>query len=345
MLLEYLLNLLSIGFKTFTLIIRIKNKLISVFRNIARNLRIFGYNQIDRKIQNKNLASKLSKTVLNFDVFTRNSTKTRSIELFEKDKELKTMVVTCYFTLKPDPQTGFSRNAADFKYIRPWYDSLLKIGATGIILHDGLEQEFITDYQTPDIQFRYCEMGNYSIFEERWLLYHLFLQQLPQLEKVFFTDSNDVYITQNPFPLITNEKALYVGRDNANRIKDSGWLEEECDKFIEESNYPLPKTFTYQWVYNAGVTGGSRNLMFFFTAEMSKLIFKAKTNYHKDMSLLNIVIHEHFYPQLSSGNYNQKLVDASNDPFASHQELITGFPFNSGFKDLDLNSKAFFIHK
>ena len=303
------------------------------------------YNRFDRKNQHKNLEFKLVNTVLNFDLFKHNSTKNRFVEVLETDTELKKIIVTCYFTLKPDPQTGYSRNAADFKYIQPWYDSLLKMGAHGIILHDGLEQEFIEQYQTSQIQFRYCEMGDYSIFEERWLLYHLFLQQLPRLEKVFFTDGNDVYITQNPFPYITNETALYVGRDNANRIKDSGWLKEECDKFIEESNYQLPKTFTYQWVYNAGVAGGSRNLMFFFTAEMSKLIFKAKTNYHKDMTLLNIVIHEHFYPQLSSGNYNQKLVDSSNDPFASHQELITGFPFNSGFKDLDLQSKALFIHK
>ena len=122
-------------------------------------------------------------------------------------------------------------------------------------------------------------------------------------------------------------------------------MKDECDKFIEESNYPLPKTYTYQWVYNAGVAGGSRNLMFFFTAEMSKLIFKAMSNYHKDMILLNIVIHEHFFPQLSSGNYNQKLVDTRNDLFASHKNLVTGFPFNSGFKDLDLTSTALFIHK
>jgi hypothetical protein len=327
------------------LTIRIKNKIIKVFRIFARNFRILGYNQIDRKIQNKNLTSKLSKTDSNLDVFTHNTTKIRSVEVNEKDRELKTIVVTCYFTLKPDPQTGLSRNAADFKYIEPWYYSLLKTGANGIILHDGLEQEFISKHQTSQIQFRFCEMGNYSIFEERWLLYHLLLRQLPQLEKVFFTDSNDVYITQNPFPLITNETALYVGRDNANRIKDSGWLKEECSRFLEESNYTLPKTYEYQWVYNAGVTGGSYPVMLFLTSEMAMLIFKATSNYHKDMTLLNIVIHEHFYPLLSKENWDQQLVDTRNDVLASHSNLITGYPFNSGFKDLDLNSKAYFIHK
>jgi hypothetical protein len=168
---------------------------------------------------------------------------------------------------------------------------------------------------------------------------------LPQLEKVFLTDSNDVYITKNPFAFITNETALYVGRDNANRIKDSGWLEEERNKFLEESNYKLAKTYEYQWVYNAGVTGGSFRVMLFLTNEMSKLIFKAASNNHKDMTLLNIVIHEHFFPLLSGKNWGQKLVDVSNDSVASHKQLITGFPFNSGFKDFDFKSSAYFIHK
>lgn len=324
---------------------RIINKIDRIIRFSLINIRISVYNKLERRKQKKNLSFKLSKTEEINYFFFHNSLKKRSVECKENDLNLNEVVVTCYFTLKPDPQTGFSRNSADFKYIQPWYDSLLKTGANGIILHDGLEAEFIARYQTPTIQFRCCEMGNYSIFEERWLLYHLFLQQLPQLEKVFFTDSNDVFITQNPFPFITSETALYVGRDNANRIKDSGWLEAERLKFLEESNYNLPKSYEYQWVYNAGVTGGSYRVMLFLTREMAKLIFKATSNHHKDMSLLNIVIHEHFFPFLSKYNWEQQLVDPKNDAFASHSQLITGYPFNSGFKDFDFDSTAYFIHK
>lgn len=327
------------------MIVRVKNKIKRVLKKIDRNRRIFMYNRFGRKNQHKNLEFKLANPVFDFDLFTHNSNKNRFVEVIEEDHALKNVVVTCYFTLKPDPQTGFSRNSADFKYIQPWYDSLLKTGAHGIILHDGLEAEFIARYQTPTIQFRYCEMGNYSIFEERWLLYHLFLQQLPQLEKVFFTDSNDVYITKNPFAFITHETALYVGRDNANRIKDSGWLEAERNKFLEESNYKLAKTYEYQWVYNAGVAGGSYRIMLFLTREMATLVFKAKSNDHKDMTLINIVIHEHFFPLLSSNNWSQNLVNVKNDTLASHSHLITGYPFNSGFKDLNLSSNALFIHK
>jgi hypothetical protein len=327
------------------LIQRLKSKLYRILKSLIIDLDIFIYNSFQREKQRRKLIQKIKNTETDKYHYTFNSYQERSVEVDEEDKNLLKVIVTCYFTLKPDPQTGSIRSAADFKYIQPWYDSLIKIGANGIILHDGLEAEFIARYQTSTIQFRYCEMGNYSIFEERWLLYHLFLQQLPQLEKVFFTDSNDVYITKNPFAFITNETALYVGRDNANRIKDSGWLKEECTKFLEESNYQLAKSYEYQWVYNAGVTGGSYQIMLFLTREMARLILMATSNFHKDMTLLNIVIHTHFYPILSANNWEQKLVNVNNDPLASHDNLKTGFPFNSGFKDLDLTSTAFFIHK
>lgn len=327
------------------MISRIKHKIERIYKTSVIGFRIFMYNKFERRKQLKKLNSKIARVTTSDQYIQSNSNKKRTVEKIDSDLMLKEVIVTCYFAKKSDPQTGILRNSADFAYIQPWYDSMLKINVHGIILHDGLEEEFINRFQNEQIQFRFCELGNYSIFEERWLIYHILLNQLPKLEKVFFTDSNDVYITQNPFSFIRNNTSLYVGRDSSNRIKDSGWLKEECDKFIEESNYPLPKTYTYQWVYNAGVAGGSRNLMFFFTAEMSKLIFKAMSNYHKDMTLLNIVIHEHFFPQLSSGNYNQKLVDTRNDLFASHKNLVTGFPFNSGFKDLDLTSTALFIHK
>ncbi len=328
-----------------TLIVRIKNKVIHVFKSTKIDFDIFVYNTFLRNLQHKRLTKKIkdSKTIVGHQ--TLNSSHERSVEIKEEDKNLTEVIVTCYFTLKPDPQSGSTRNAADFRHIQPWYESVMKIGASGIVLHDGLERAFIEQFSNNQIQFRYCELGNYSIFEERWLLYNIFLQQLPQLEKVFFTDSNDVYITKNPFPFITSNSALYVGRDNANRIKDSGWLKAECDQYVLESSYKLPRTYQYQWVYNAGVCGGSRSLMLFVTNEVSKLIFRAASDFHKDMTLLNLVIHNHFYPQLSSKNWNQKLVDTKNDTLASHPNLITGYPFNSGFKDHDFDSTAYFIHK
>ncbi len=327
------------------MILRIKNKVIYVLKSTKIDFDIFIYNTFLRNLKRKRLTQKIKNTETIDGHLTLNSSHERSVEIKDEDKNLTEVIVTCYFTLKPDPQTGSIRNAADFKYIQPWYDSIMKIGAHGIVLHDGLEQAFIEEFSNDKVQFRYCNLGNYSIFEERWLLYHLLLKNMVNLKSVFFTDSNDVIITKNPFLHSKISSSFLVGRDNANRIKDSGWLKTECDKFVEESNYKIPRTYEYQWVYNAGVCGGSRNLMLFVTNEMSNLIFKTSSNFHKDMTLLNLVIHNHFFPKLSSKNWDQKLVDTAKDSTSSHENLITGYPFNSGFKDFDNQSNAYFIHK
>lgn len=324
-------------------------RLINTFNQRAQasiiRFRIIVYNSFRRRKQKKELFFKIKSAISSPKHTTFNSSQERNVELKDEDKKLSQVIVTCYFTRKPDPQNGQIRNSAEFSFIKPWYDSVMKIGVHGIVLHDGLEQSFIDQYSNDRIQFRFCHLGNYSIFEERWLLYHLFLSKLTNLKNVFFTDSNDVNITKNPFHLIQNSLAFYVGRDNANRVKDSGWLKAECDQFLIESQYDLPVTYNYQWVYNAGVAGGSRNVMFFVTNEMSKLIFQATSLEHKDMTLLNIVIHSHFFPKLSYRHWQQKLVDIANDQTAAHENLLTGYPLNSGFKDYDANSDAYFIHK
>ena len=324
---------------------RLKNKIVTVIKDNVRNVHIFKYNQIDRKIQIKSINSKIDNTILNLDVFTHNSPVPRTVEIDPSDKELKNVIVTCYFTGKPDPQSGLLRNDADFKYIQPWYESLEKLGIDGIILHDGLSDSFIQKYQTNRIRFRFCEMGNYSIFEERWFLYHILISKLEKLEMLFLTDSNDVYINSSPFNQFNNNRKLYVGRDNANRIKDSGWLLDELNEYVTESRLKIPKSYLFQKAYNAGVVGGRKETLFFFTSIMVELITKAYSNKHKDMTILNLSIYFHFSPKLSSQNFNRKLVDTSDDIDSCSENIFTGFPLNSGFKDFDFNSKAVFIHK
>jgi hypothetical protein len=306
--------------------------------------RIKRYN-INNFLRKSNFAFQILNSTSPKGVLNHNSDKERKIEILKTDFDLKQVIVTCYFTLKSDPQTGESRNKSDFKYIQPWYDSIFNLGLHGIILHDGLEESFIQKYQTEKIQFRYCEMGNYSIFEERWFLYHLLISKLEKLNFAFLTDSNDVYIHSNPFFQFNQEQVIYVGRDNANRIKDSGWLLNELENFVQEANFKVPKTYFFQCAYNAGVVGGSKNVLFFLTSKMVELILKSSSSKHKDMTILNLIIHLHFSPKLNARNLARKLVNSQDDRDSCSRNLVTGYPFNSGFKDFDFDSKAVFIHK
>jgi hypothetical protein len=324
---------------------RIVNKCKLVLNSLQVECLIKGYNIKRLFFVNQPFKKKIKNSLSPLDFLNHNSHKKRFVEILEMDYTLNEVIVTCYFTLKSDPQTGEKRNKSDFKYIQPWYDSILNLRLNGIILHDGLEESFIQKYQTEKIQFRYCEMGNYSIFEERWFLYHLLISKLEKLKNIFLTDSNDVFIHSNPFKQFNDQHKLNVGRDNANRIKDSGWLLEELGDYIQESNFKVPASYFYQNVYNAGVVGGSSKVMFFLTAKMVELMMQASSNKHKDMTILNLVIHKHFLPKLNTRNLDRKLVDTLDDSESSNRNIVTGFPFNSGFKDFDFDSKAVFVHK
>ena len=175
---------------------RFKHKLIQINRLSIIAFRIFVYNKSERSKQKKKLYSKIASAFTSVQHTLFNSDNKRSVQITEIDSNLKEVIVTCYFTLKPDPQLGTLRNSADFKYIQPWYDSIMKIGAVGIILHDGLESAFIERYQNEQVQFRFCEMGNYSIFEERWLLYHLFLKQTLVFLHFYLTNILNFHVKQ-----------------------------------------------------------------------------------------------------------------------------------------------------
>lgn len=273
-----------------------------------------------------------------------NADQRRQIEVLDSDKALTEVLFSCYFVHQKDPQTGVVRRAADIEYIAPWYRSVEKLGITGIIIHDGLEEAFISQYQTERISFRRYTPGDYSIFEERWIAYYLFLSQ-SNIQKAFFADINDVYITKAPFELIDNDLTLYVGRDNANKIKNSEWMLAELADYERASDTTAPLLYRYQYVYNAGVIGGSRQVMLFLISRVVDSIVKTKANSHMDMTILNLCIHKYFFPHIDINLLSSRFTTPEDDQRASHRYLVTGYPFNSNFKAFDLGSDAYFIHK
>ena len=259
-------------------------------------------------------------------------------------KAFKECIVTTYFILKKDPQFGMIRRVPDINYIAPWYDSVKKIDGFGIIIHDGLNEEFIKTYSTTKIKFVKFNYGNYSIFEERWIGYYLLLKKT-NIEKVFFTDCNDVIITADPFSkLKINKEKLYVGRDQADRFGDSGWITDELDKFEIDSGLKAPKTLYHQPLFNAGVVGGDKKILSIYISQILNLLFHSKSEDHKDMTLVNWAIHNMFVMPLKDKG-ETVLVDVQNDFAKQCDYIISGYPLNSPFKSFEFDSDAIFIHK
>ncbi len=74
---------------------------------------------------------------------------------------------------------------------------------------------------------------------------------------------------------------MFIGRDNANKIRLSGWILEEIEKFKNETQIQLPKSFYFQPLYNVGIVGGNRDtLCFLCLARVIEFILQSDTNQH-----------------------------------------------------------------
>ncbi|CAN5734159.1 hypothetical protein BH10BAC2_BH10BAC2_16400 [soil metagenome] len=268
----------------------------------------------------------------------------RSIQLQKADEQLQKVIVTCYFTAKKDPQHGVIRSIADIRYIAPWYHSVNKLKLNGIVFYDELPDSFIQQYQTSYVQFRKCTIGDYSIFEERWIIYYLFLKSTTA-PFVFFTDASDVTVNKDPFELDIASGKLFAGRDIANRIWQSSWMMNEIKSFETDAHFSFPRPFYYMPVFNAGIVGGKKEPLLALIAHMIVMTFKTATDHHKDMVLLNYAIYSQLRPDLKASIFEKKVTDPNDDAAASNRYLVTGFPLNSAFKVFEKNSSAFFSHK
>jgi hypothetical protein len=321
-----------------------KNRIVFRIKYLLKQIIVLYFNLFIRAYERIFFKRKIEKSEINYNFISEYSDAPRSLEIKEEDYSLEEVIITCYFTKKADPQSNIVRAVADIKYIEPWYYSILKLKIKGIIIHDGLEDSFIQQYQNEYVQFREFKAGKYSIFEERWMAYYLFISET-NLKNVFITDASDVIITKAPFNVITNPLTLYIGRDGANKIGLSSWMTEELDNYITDSKCKIRRTYYYQQVYNAGVVGGSRKLLLFFIGRVIRKTLLTKTSCHKDMNLLNLVIHENFFPKLRIMPYEKIATIVENDNHITHKYLISGYPLNSEFNKYQNDSDAYFIHK
>ena len=130
---------------------------------------------------------------------TYNSKLPRNVEVNDEDSFLENAIFTCYFVNKKDPLHGITRLSGDINYMRPWYESINRLSINGIVFHDGLENDFIEKYQTQFVRFRKCQLGDYSIFEERWIVFYMFLSKT-NIQRAFFCDIQAVSYTHLTLP-------------------------------------------------------------------------------------------------------------------------------------------------
>ena len=152
------------------------------------------------------------------------------------------VILTTYFTGKPDPQIRSKRKMGlirrvktwyrsrrggasaeprgtvmpdNFERIYVWYHSLIRVGCNGVIFHDQLSPAFVEERATPQIEFERYELKTQrSVNDERYLCYLEWLEAHPDVERIFLTDLFDIEFFSDPFAVMDDSRYdIYSGGD------------------------------------------------------------------------------------------------------------------------------------
>ena len=227
-------------------------------------------------------------------------------------------VLSIMLTSKPDPQRGEKIGVDYATYLRPWWTTVNRVGLKGVVLHDGLPDEFVHATTTEHVRFHRVEPGEWPILHDRHRLMRDFLRD-SQESQVFLTDISDVAFKRDPFALIRSDLGkhrLFLGSEPTS-IGQSRCLRQEV---IEQFGYLLHEE---RQVINPGILGGLRKDVLELLDQIVECIAKQSRLVNSDMSIVNRVVHDNYAPS----------------------ELFTGLPLHSRFKGWQYHSPAAILHK
>lgn len=227
-------------------------------------------------------------------------------------------VITVVLGGKPDPLRP-QRTLADFaQYIRPWWNSMHRVGLRGTILHDVLPDEFLAAHASPLVDFVRVVPQDWPLYHER---HRLIRQHLARLEDelVLVTDVSDVAFRRNPFEFLrTAGPARFAIGSEPQTIRQSRFMRQEMDRQfgqVVHADRPL---------LNPGILGGRRErVVDVLDAFINEASTQAPRLNGTDMSLFNKAIHDRFRPE----------------------DWLTGHPLHSRFRSWEFNTTAAIIHK
>ena len=245
----------------------------------------------------------------------------------------KDVIFSSYFTSIEDTQRKRRYATNRFLYMKDWLLSVRKLEIDAVVFHDGLSPDFQWRLQLfyPKLQFQYIpSLKGRSTNDARFYCYLNYLQAHSDINRVLLTDISDVKFQQNPFNLMTQlgEDNLFIGTDIDfyPDMESMLWLREKLTKCYGKNAITkghLSLLMRLSTVYNAGVIGGTRQLMLGLLTHVTRHLDMTPKEVNCNMAVVNVVVHKHYFEQ-----------------------LFTGFPLTSRFQRRQSSPKGIFIiHK
>ena len=233
-------------------------------------------------------------------------------------------IVSCYSTSAPDTQRGITTKPNNPEYIQKWYDSVVRLGLNGVVLHDNLSDEFCKQF--PKVRFHkipQCPTG-VQLYDYRWHVYFRILLSNIHIEKVFFTDISDVEVLNDPFPHIQADM-LYCG-DEPTTARDCAWLNpaRENPMLLEKLDEFKDILALNKLLLNCGILGGNMVVVVDFLHTFCEILHACclrPLEHTVDMGIFNYAMYYYNF------------------------DVIHGHPVNSVFRGGKNETDVWFRHK
>lgn len=206
------------------------------------------------------------------------------------------ILLSTYFTSKIDPMRKIHQPQDNFDYFKEWYESVDELGLMAVIFCDTISEEFKAKYETDKISFVRCKLGTHSLNDERFFIFHEFVQLLAPDTFVVSTDINDVIINKNPLKLLESDPdKLFVGRGQRKVWKSGNWALKALFRFNKQYKGSLPISFFNYPLLTPGTLGGKRDVIIKIYQEMVDLFVELGDDGNYDMQVFNYIMKEKYY--------------------------------------------------
>lgn len=232
------------------------------------------------------------------------------------------IVLSAYFTGRPDPQRACSHPPDCDDLLGPWHQSLMAVGLEAVVFHDGLSEEFTRRYVNDHVTFeRYEPVTEWSINDERFLCWLRFLESRPELEWILLTDLFDVEFRRDPFALMRERRDvdLFAGDDRGQRLgaPDGVWMRHKMlaayGRIVHEGRTKLI----------GGTIGGRRRAMLELLRQMVAEFRRLGSSRNLNMPVFNRCAHDAF----------------------GEGRILSGAPFTSRFRSFERKGDFCLRHK
>lgn len=274
----------------------------------------------------------------------------RIVDNMEKIKFSENIILTTYFCTKVDPQRKFYVKSDNFSYISKFYQSIHAKGLAAVIFYDNLSNDFVANYNTENVRFIKCDLKRFSLNDERFFIFQEFLEKV-KVQKVIFSDVNDVIFGRDPFHLI-NDNRFYIGRDKYTINDYSEWMKNKIEILPKSILNNITALLYRMPIVNAGVIGGKADIMLTFAQKVNELLTEANNDWNNNMACVNIAFFDSYWLPYQSNIMNRlrlfttsQIKELKDMSSIQNDQFLLGKPFTSSYLKYEENKTDYIFHK